>query len=304
MSVEKLKLDELKDLIKSGKTYRLFKPFFYNDQILINIEKILTIKDIEKLEGKIHRAVEVVSTVNHNTTDKIRKSIAENAIKILKSYNVFKLNDTHHLDFEKRKECEKLLISIINGNPHLAKYLLILYQHSKKLFIHSIRVGIIATIIDLGLQDKKTHYDGLRSEILLTASLLHDIGFLKLPKSMIDKRRIEYDEEEMELYNKYPTMGKKILIEQDNNFRKRSLLLIEQHREKLTGDGFPIGLKEKDIDELSLIIGLADDFDLMASNETSNNKTYSQIMSKISRMHKTYGADIVDSFYTWFRYLK
>ena len=304
MSVEKLKLNELKKLINSGKTYRLFKPFYFNDQILINIEKILTIKDIDKLEGKIHRPIEVVSTVNHNTTDKIRKSIAENAIKILKSSEIFKLNDSHHLDYEKRKECEKLLTSIINGNPHLAKYLLILYQHSKKLFVHSIRVGIIATIIDLGLQDKKDHYDGLRSEIILTASLLHDIGFLKLPKSMVNKRRIEYEEEEMELYNTYPTIGKKMLIELGDNFRKQCLLIIEQHREKMSGDGFPIGLKEKDINELSLLVGLADDFDLMASNETSNNKTYSQIMSKISRMHNTYGADIVDSFYTWFRYLK
>ena len=146
MSVEKLKINELKNLIKSGKTYRLFKPFYYKDQILINIEKILTIKDLDKLEGKIHRPIEVVSTVNHNTTDKIRKSIAENAIKILKTSKIFKLNDTHHLDYEKRKECEKLLISIINGNPHLAKYLLILYQHSKKLFIHSIRVGIIRIV--------------------------------------------------------------------------------------------------------------------------------------------------------------
>ena len=121
---------------------------------------------------------------------------------------------------------------------------------------------------------------------------------------MVEKRRIEYNDEEMELYEKYPSIGKKILIELGDNFRRQSLLLIEQHREKLSGDGFPIGLKEKDIDQLSLIIGLADDFDLMASNETSNNKTFSQIMSKISRMHKTYGADAVDSFYTWFRYLK
>jgi HD-GYP domain-containing protein (c-di-GMP phosphodiesterase class II) len=304
MGVEKYKLSELKKFIKSGKTYRLFKPFFFKDQILINIEKILTVNDLNKLEGKIHRPIEVVSTVNHNTTDKIRKSIAENAIKILKTSKIFKLNDSHHLDFDKRKECEKLLISIINGNPHLAKYLLILFQHSKKLFIHSIRVGIIATIIDLGLQDKKNHYDGLRSEIILTASLLHDIGFLKLPKTMVEKRRIEFNDEEMELYNKYPSIGKKILIELGDNFRKQSLLLIEQHREKLSGDGFPIGLKEDHIHQFSLIVGLADDFELMASNETSNNKTYSQIMSKISRMHKTYGSDVVDSFYTWFRYLK
>ena len=121
---------------------------------------------------------------------------------------------------------------------------------------------------------------------------------------MVEKRRIIYNEEELNLYNKYPIIGKKILVELGDNFRKQSLLIIEQHREKLTGDGFPIGLKENDIDELSLIVGLADDFDLMASNETTNNKTYSQIMSKISRMHKTYGPDIVDSFYTWFRYLK
>lgn len=304
MSVEKYKLDELKKFINSGKIFRLFKPFYYKDQILINIEKILTLKDLDKLDGKVLGSIEVVSTVHHNTTDKIRKSIATNAINILKSSNLFKLNDTHHLDLKKRKECEKLLTGIINGNPHLAKYLLIIYQHSKKLFIHSVKVGIIATIIDLGIQEKQTHHDGLRSEILLTASLLHDIGFLKLPKLMVEKRRIEYENKEVELYKKYPIIGKTILTELGDDFRKQILSVIEHHKEKLTGDGFPLGINGKDVDEISLIVGLADDFELMASNETSNNKTYSEIMSKISRMQNVYSSNVVDSFYTWFRYLK
>ena len=88
-------------------------------------------------------------------------------------------------------------------------------------------------------------------------------------------------------------------------YRKKSIELVALHQERLPGNGFPKGLKGKDIPELALIIGLADDFDLMVSKESLfHNKEASEIMSRLSRSGKIYGADVIDSFYTCFRYLK
>ena len=305
MTIERYTLNELKDLIQDGEIYRLFKPFFYQGQILLNIEKILTLKDIYKLEDKIYGELQVVSTVSHDTDSKSRKLIITNSIKILKSSSLFNKDEIHHLNFKKRNECEKLLTGIIDGKPHLANQLIKLFKYSKKLFIHTINVGIISSVIDLGIQEKNKHHDGLQSEILLTAALLHDIGFLKFPKSMIEKKRFEYNEEEKKLYKTYPLESKKIALSMGDNIRQRTINIICQHQERLTGEGFPQELQKNDIDELALIVGLADDFDLMILNEiSSSQKSSSDIMSKISRMGDIFGPHIVDSFYTCFRYLK
>jgi HD-GYP domain-containing protein (c-di-GMP phosphodiesterase class II) len=303
-AVEKYTLRELEKLIKNGGKFHLFKPFIYNGQTLYNTEKILNEKDILRLDGKIYGPIEVVPAVEHNTDDKVRSAIVENCIKILKTSTLFNVDETHHLDFNKRKECEKLLDAIISGNPHLAKKLLEIYQHSKKLFIHSVNVGIISIVTDLGLQEKRKSHNALRSEELLTGSLLHDIGFLKLPKSLVEKKRIDYGEEEKKIFRTYITEGCEIIKGLGTNIRSKSLIIIGQHQERLTGTGFPESLKSGKIDELALITGLADEFDLIASHETASPKPISDIMSKFSRSQNLFGSEIVDSFYTNFRYLK
>ncbi len=305
MAVEQYSLKELEELIKDGANYRLFKPFFFKGQVLLNIEKILTVKDIMKLDGKVFGPIEVVTTVEHNTDDKIRKAIIANTVNILKTSNRFKIDETHHLDFTKRKEVEKLLDGIINGNPHLAQQLLKIYKFSKKLFIHSIHVGIISTVIDLGIQQKNKHHDGLRSEELLTGALLHDVGLLDYPVEVVENKRMDYIQTNQNLYKAYPVKGREMMLKLHDSIRKKSVNIVYQHQERLNGNGFPEGLKGHHIDELALIVGLADEFDLLLSNEMSSiQKTASEIMSRMSRMGHVFGMHIVDSFYTWFRYLK
>ncbi|HOV15732.1 MAG TPA: HD domain-containing phosphohydrolase, partial [Spirochaetota bacterium] len=231
--------------------------------------------------------------------------IVENCVKILKTSPLFHLNDTHHLDFTKRKECEKLFDGIINGNPHLAQKMLEIYQFSKKLFVHSVNVAIVSIVIDLGLQEKKKQHNALRSEELLTGALLHDVGFLDLPKSMVEKRRIEYTEAEKKQFLTYPEEGKKIAESLAEHIRSKTIDIIYQHQERLTGTGFPQHLKGNKIEEMALIVGLADEFDLLISKETAEHqRSVSDAMSRFSRYGQFVGSEIVDSFYTWFRYLK
>ena len=80
--------------------------------------------------------------------------------------------------------------------------------------------------------------------------------------------------------------------------------IIALHQERLNGSGFPDGLKDKEIYEPALLVGLADEFELTLSNEISNaKKSYSDIMSKMSHMGSYFGSASVDSLYKCFRYL-
>lgn len=304
-AVEKYTIRELEKLISNGHKFRLFKPFLFNGAVLLNVEKVLNDKDIMRLDGKVFGPIEVVQAVEHNTDNKIRNAIAENCIKILKTDPLFNPDKTHHLDFTKRKETEKFINAIIKENALLAQKLLNIYHFSKKLFIHSIHVAVISVVIELGLQQKQKIHNALRIEELLSSALLHDLGFLKLPKEMVEIKRREYDEKQNELYHTYPMHSKLIAEDMAGALRKKSILIIEQHQERLLGNGFPKGLKKDEIDPLALIIGLADEFDLLYMKETAiHDKPASELMSRISRSSKFFGTDVVDSFYTWFRYLK
>ena len=261
-------------------------------------------KDIDKLDGKIYGPIEVVATTVHNTNDKVRKSLISTIVNILKTSPLFYIDEKKHLNFEKRKACEKLFDGIIDASPHLAMLLIELYKRSKKIFTHSINVAIIATVLESGIQENNKHLDGLRSEIILTGALLHDIAYLKMPETMINKRRIEYTEEEKKMYNDHPVLGKKIIESISGKFRSEVIKIISQHQERLNGSGFPNGLKDKEVYEPALLVGLADEFELTVSSEISNaKKGYSDIMSKMSHMGAYFGNWAVDSLYNCFRYL-
>lgn len=305
MAVEEYNLKELKELIKNGENFRLFKPFYFKGQILLNIEKILTEKDLDKLDGKVFGPIQVVRAVEHNADEKLRKALVASVLNVLKSSKLFKLSESNHLDYNKRKECEKLFDGIINGNPHLAHCLYKIYKHSKKLFLHSVHVGIIATVIDLGIQEKYKKHDGLRSEEIVTGALLHDIGLITFSQDLVEKRRIEILQTNPALYRTYPEKGREILKKLNDSIRRRSIEIVYQHQERLDGSGFPQGLRGNNIEELALIVGLADEFDLLVNNEITNTqKPIPEIMSRLARMKNYFGSDAVDSFYTWFRYLK
>ncbi|MCH5150652.1 MAG: HD domain-containing protein [Spirochaetales bacterium] len=303
---EKYTLRQLAPLIQQGGKYRLFKPFLYNGQIFLNIEKILTESDLMRMEGKCFGPIEVVPAIEHNVNDRIRDSIAENCIKILKTSQLFHPSENSHLEFNKRKECEKIISGVIKGNAHLAQKLLEIYQFSKKLFIHSVNVSIFSFVITLGMQEKRKEHNALVLEEVFSAALLHDIGFLKLPKELTEKRRVDYSPEEVAIFKTYPVEGREIVLELSNVLRKRTIDFIYQHQERLNGSGFPQGLKGNTIDEMALVIGLADDFDLFLSKEITNSQkiTASDIMSRLARSASFYGTDAVNSLYTWFRYLK
>ncbi len=304
-NVEKLTLRELEAKIRAGGTYRLFRPFMFNGQILFNIEKILTEKDVQRLDGKVFGPIEVVPAVEHNSDNESRNTIIEACIKILKTDPLFHVDDIHHLEFKKRKECEKLFDGIINGNLHLAEKLDDIYNFSKKLFEHSVRVAILSVVMDLGMQEKKKAHNALRSEEVLTGALLHDIAFLSFPESMVEKRRFEYNSSEKALYMTYPEVGKKMVSEMGNAIRAKSVDIVYQHQERLQGNGFPQKLKGNKIEELALIVGFADEFELMVSKESvDHQKSVSEIMSRFSIYGRIIGTEIVDSFYTWFRYLR
>lgn len=117
--------------------------------------------------------------------------------------------------------------------------------HSKRIAEYSL---LIARAINMS-EDKKRG--------LYYASLLHDIGFLKIRLQDVISR----DE-----YKMHPQIGHEML--RQINFYADIALIVLHHHERYDGMGYPSGLKGEEIPLESRIIFIAEAFDAMVSRES------------------------------------
>ncbi len=95
------------------------------------------------------------------------------------------------------------------------------------------------------------------------ASLLHDIGKIGVPESILNKEGA-LDPEERKKINEHPMIGVNIL--QPIHELKTVLLGVKYHHERFDGNGYPEGLKGGQIPVIAAIIAVADSYDAMTSD--------------------------------------
>lgn len=97
------------------------------------------------------------------------------------------------------------------------------------------------------------------------AALLHDIGKIGVPGSIINKTSGLTDEEYATMKS-HPSIGGNIL--QDITEIPDIAIGARYHHERYDGRGYPDGLSGEDIPEIARIIGVADTYDAMTSNRS------------------------------------
>lgn len=123
--------------------------------------------------------------------------------------------------------------------------------HSTRLAEWAIRVGRQMSIPESELRD------------LEVAALLHDIGKVGIPDSILQKPGRLTDEERA-LMNRHPEYGWAIL-RLFPGLEKASLFTLHHH-ENYDGTGYPGGLKGEEIPIGSRVVAVIDAFDAMVSN--------------------------------------
>ncbi|NTW91654.1 MAG: HD-GYP domain-containing protein [Erysipelotrichaceae bacterium] len=98
---------------------------------------------------------------------------------------------------------------------------------------------------------------------LRIAGLMHDIGKIGIPDSILDKPD-RLTEEEFNLIRKHSEVGYRILSAA-NEFSEIADYILAHH-ERWDGMGYPKGLKGSDIPIYARIISVADSFDAMTSD--------------------------------------
>lgn len=155
---------------------------------------------------------------------------------------------------------------------------------------HSERVNRYAMLMATRLR-----LDEKQSKSLHWASMLHDIGKIGIPETILNKPGALTDAE-YRIITSHSNKGCDILkpLEQLST----SLSGVMHHHERYDGQGYPHGLKGEDIPMLGRIIAVADTFDAITSNRAYRpGKTAKEALEIIEKVAGTQlDPDLVDVF--------
>ena len=125
------------------------------------------------------------------------------------------------------------------------------HGHSKRVTEFSVLLGQ-----EIGLE--KADLENLK-----IAAVLHDIGKIGIPETILNKPG-RLTDEEFEVIKSHPELGTRILAPVE--FLAPIIPTIRHHHERLDGRGYPLGLAGDKIPRSSRIIAIADTYDAMTSD--------------------------------------
>jgi putative nucleotidyltransferase with HDIG domain len=158
-------------------------------------------------------------------------------------------------------------------------------------FSHSVSVCTLALILGSALG-----FNELELRDLGIGAILHDIGKIKIPNSVLNKKG-KLTDEEMEIIKTHTTKGFNILRKYDT-LSRNSVYVALGHHERYDGSGYPNGFTNEQTHIYSRIVSIVDTFDAMNSDrvyrkgiETKKVINYLRLMS-----NKHYDGKLVEKF--------
>jgi putative nucleotidyltransferase with HDIG domain len=124
-------------------------------------------------------------------------------------------------------------------------------QHTRRVALRAVQVGEL-----LGLSPT-------RLRALAIGGLIHDIGKLSVPDSIL-KKPGPLDDDEYTVIKRHPEQGVKLLDEL-GGFRDAVKRLVRDHHERLDGKGYPRGLRAEEIGLDTRILTACDVYDALIS---------------------------------------
>ena len=158
------------------------------------------------------------------------------------------------------------------------------HGHSERVVSYSLRLG------------KEYGLDSAKLKALEFGSLLHDIGKIGVP-DLILRKPAKLTDEEWVLMREHPVHGQQIL--RGIEFLEGAALVVGQHHEKWDGSGYPLGLKDDDIDICARIFSVADAFDAITSDRVyRKGKPYEAAAKELDEWAgRQFDPEVVDAFH-------
>ncbi|MFZ3170404.1 MAG: HD domain-containing phosphohydrolase [Carboxydocellales bacterium] len=158
---------------------------------------------------------------------------------------------------------------------------------------HSENVAGIARAVALNLG-----LDSDQAENIYLAGILHDIGKIGIPETVLNKLA-PLSESERAQIREHPQISRRILEALPEFYP--ILNIVEQHHERWDGLGYPRNLSGEEIELSARILAVADSFDAMISDRTYQRaRTPEEVMKElVNGAGSQWDPNIIDSFIQW-----
>jgi putative two-component system response regulator len=158
--------------------------------------------------------------------------------------------------------------------------------------MHVVRMGHYSYLLGEAIQLEQSKLD-----ILLSASMMHDLGKIGIPDEILLKPG-KLTIEEFEIMKTHTTIGAELLSKSDSQLLILAETIALAHHEKWNGSGYPKGLSGTEIPLEARIVAIADVFDALTS-ERPYKKAWSvedTINLIQSEKGKHFDPELVDAF--------
>jgi len=135
--------------------------------------------------------------------------------------------------------------------------------------VHTRRVSEYVAVLLRELARRGHKFTESEIQRIAESSLLHDMGKIAIPDSILLKNG-KLDDDEFDIMKNHSAKGadslhKSMQFAKDNDFLKNAFLMAKHHHEKWNGTGYPDGIKENEIPLLARVIAVADVYDALRS---------------------------------------
>jgi HD-GYP domain-containing protein (c-di-GMP phosphodiesterase class II) len=149
---------------------------------------------------------------------------------------------------------------------------------------HPINVMSLALMIATGIGHNNR--ESLRD--LMMASLVHDLGLVRLPIKVIQNahKPQELGLSDRHLLHQHPALTLEILDSKEIYLSQRAKNIVLQHHEEFNGRGYPNGLNGYAIEPLSQILSLADTFDHFINEPQRGRSVFESIQVFFQKLNR------------------
>jgi len=131
-------------------------------------------------------------------------------------------------------------------------------QFDRSLTAHALDTCILSLVVAI-----ENGLDQPTQELVGMGALLHDAGYVRLPRNLVRKRE-ECSGQDKTLLEQHCKLGVALLSEQPG-MHEEVLRIVKEHHERADGSGFPAHLANNHISRLAQIVGIVDFYDGMVS---------------------------------------
>lgn len=194
------------------------------------------------------------------------------------------------VDLKPIAETTSKMVSSVVRQPDALLWLCRTRQHDDYVYRHALNTSVWALVCGrhLGLNDGLLNHLGL-------GCLLSQVGKTALPKSLLNHEG-QLNAEEYARYREYVAKGVAMLA--DSGLSRAVLSVVQGHRERHNGSGFPEGIRGDRIPLLAKVAGLAEFFEsLIGPRDASEPMTPDKAVALLYDMRNIeFQEDLVESF--------